>query len=891
MTIIVKEHRLPLIALVMMLLLGGARAAQINVPEDHPTIQQAINAASNGDEVVVSPGNYPESITLTKNITVRSIDPTNQNVTATTVINDGGHIGSGSTVMIGASMTSSCVLQGFTVTGGYITGSGAGISGNGSSATIRFNRIIGNKAFLNPGASGGGGGITSLHGTIEYNQISNNIVEGGGVAEGGAIRNCNGIIRNNVICSNQANPDIASGASGGGGLAGCNGIIRNNVIYGNGAGLGGGLESCSGTIENNLVCNNSAGDGGGIYGCNGTIRNNTIYGNIGGGVRSCNSVLTNCIIWANGAGSQVDNNTPYPAYSCIQNWNGFGVGNISSDPKFLNAGNSAGVDRVFGTADDGFHLLIGSPCIDMGASLAALTNDLSGLARPQGVGIDMGAYEGSVPKVNAGTNLTLILPAAAILDGAAISSNALVTTWSKISGPGIVVFGNPNSTNTTATFSMAGAYVLRLTASDGVLSASDETTVSAIECTYNLSENSRTIGARGYTNSFLVAVIDSCPWTAAAPSDTWILILSGSSAVGSGAVNYAASPNANSGGRTGTITVADQTFALTQDGNAAPQVTIAPVAPVTLPTAIVNLDATVTDDGAPFGTVSTTWSKITGPGTVDFGNVTAIDTTATFSTNGSYVLRLTASDGVSSGSNDVVVFATMPSTVINPLTTVGGHPVVLPREAVAFSSGATDSGGNPLSCLWDFGDGQTSVDCEPSHVFSNCGPLEVTAIVSDGVTPVTNSLLVSVACPFSELPKPVSLKMKSNFAPGKLDTAALKTSVDLPVGFSAPNTPVTLELAGVEIPFTLNAKGQAVNVFSSIKFSHKGTGTLWQVSAKLKGDFDAAWQNAGLTNATVTALPITVPVLFLFDISSPESFYMEKPLLYKATAGKSGTGQ
>ena len=132
--------------------------------------------------------------------------------------------------------------------------------------------------------------------------------------------------------------------------------------------------------------------------------------------------------------------------------------------------------------------------------------------------------------------------------------------------------------------------------------------------------------------------------------------------------------------------------------------------------------------------------------------------------------------------------------------------------------------------------------------------------------------------------------MKPNFAPGKLDTATLKASVDMPPGFSAPNTAVTLELAGIGIPFTLNAKGQAVNAFSSIKFSHKGTGTLWQVSAKLKGDYDAAWQSYGLTNATVTAMPITVPVLLLFDTESPESFFIDKPLLYKARAGKSGTG-
>src|SRR5438093_14594 len=166
------------------------------------------------------------------------------------------------------------------------------------------------------------------------------------------------------------------------------------------------------------------------------------------------------------------------------------------------------------------------------------------------------------------------------------------------------------------------------------------------------------------------------------------------------------------------------------------------------------------------------------------------------------------------------------------------------------------------------------------------------AIGSDGIAPVTNSLTVSVTCPFSELPKPASLKMRSNFVPGKLDTAAFKAFVDMPAGFSVTNAPVTVEVAGAVVPFTLDTKGRGVNGFSTIKLTHKKptTGTVWQVSAKLKGDYDAGWQNYGLTNATVTAVPITVPVLLLFDTSAPESFYMDKPLLYKAKAGKSGTG-
>ena len=54
------------------------------------------------------------------------------------------------------------------------------------------------------------------------------------------------------------------------------------------------------------------------------------------------------------------------------------------------------------------------------------------------------------------------------------------------------------------------------------------------------------------------------------------------------------------------------------------------------------LDATVTDDGLPDppGSVTTTWTKDSGPGTVTFGSASAVDTTAAFSVSGVYVLKL-----------------------------------------------------------------------------------------------------------------------------------------------------------------------------------------------------------------------------------------------------------
>jgi hypothetical protein len=87
------------------------------------------------------------------------------------------------------------------------------------------------------------------------------------------------------------------------------------------------------------------------------------------------------------------------------------------------------------------------------------------------------------PTVSAGTDLTVTLPNAAALDGTAADPDgqALTVTWTKISGPGTVTFGSASAVDTTAIFSAAGSYVLRLTVSDGAASISDEVSVTAQE--------------------------------------------------------------------------------------------------------------------------------------------------------------------------------------------------------------------------------------------------------------------------------------------------------------------------------------------------------------------------------------------------------------------------
>ncbi len=74
----------------------------------------------------------------------------------------------------------------------------------------------------------------------------------------------------------------------------------------------------------------------------------------------------------------------------------------------------------------------------------------------------------------------------------------------------------------------------------------------------------------------------------------------------------------------------------------------------------VSLSGTSSDDGLPSGTLTNSWSLQSGPGTATFANANALNTTATVSATGTYIFRLTASDG-SLSSYDTVTMTVNPA--------------------------------------------------------------------------------------------------------------------------------------------------------------------------------------------------------------------------------------
>src|SRR6266516_5121978 len=75
----------------------------------------------------------------------------------------------------------------------------------------------------------------------------------------------------------------------------------------------------------------------------------------------------------------------------------------------------------------------------------------------------------------------------------------------------------------------------------------------------------------------------------------------------------------------------------------------------------VNLPGTAIDDGFPNppAMLTSTWSKVSGPGTVTFSDPSSADTSALFSISGTYVLQLSANYGEKTSSDTVTVSASL----------------------------------------------------------------------------------------------------------------------------------------------------------------------------------------------------------------------------------------
>ncbi len=363
------------------------------------------------------------------------------------------------------------------------------------------------------------------------------------------------------------------------------------------------------------------------------------------------------------------------------------------------------------------------------------------------------------PLVDAGANRTVaagVFPFAISLEGTALDDGfpgPLSVSWEQISGPAPVYFFNGADPRTVARFPQTGVYALRLTASDGAFTSSNQVQITVTRQTHDETlispgsnwkylDNGSDLGTAwrqvnfddsawaagpaqlGYgdgdeatvvsfgpnagnkhiTTYFRRAVV--IPEAAAVTNlivkllrdDGGVVYINGTEVFRSnmpqGPVTYqtvassvvgpvdentffeqAVSPSVLTNGTNiiaaeihqATADSTDLSFdlelaATTFGTNQPPTVSIGENVSVILPhPALLSADAV--DDGLPLvpGKLTYAWSRVSGPGSVEFSAPNALATTATFSAPGEYILRLTAHDGVYSTQDEITVTA-LPET-------------------------------------------------------------------------------------------------------------------------------------------------------------------------------------------------------------------------------------
>lgn len=321
-----------LIALGMLTACAVSANAGVTIHVDpNDSIQEAIDQADDGDEIVVAPGTYYETLDMRgRAITLRSSDGPE-----VTII-DGQQ--DGPVIVCDREEGPDTVIKGFTITNGD---DGSGMYIDRSSPTVIdcvFRHCRGSV----------GGAVTADRGSpvlIRCNFSGNTAdFDGGG-----------------LYCY-RGSPQLLN----------CS--FSENAASRNGGAMA--SDDSHPTLTNCIFRGNSAGEGGGAityYGASTlTMMNCTLVGNrarLGGAIWSTGDGFTmaNSIVWANAAPSESQIDLALEpnsiTYSCIEGgWPG--IGNIQSNPLL----------------DLSLRPLTGSPCIDAGnnAAVPADLNDLDG---------------------------------------------------------------------------------------------------------------------------------------------------------------------------------------------------------------------------------------------------------------------------------------------------------------------------------------------------------------------------------------------------------------------------------------------------------------------------------------------------------------------------------
>lgn len=343
-------------------------------------IQDAVDAASSGDEILVTNGVYRRGgrtfngILTNRVIVDKPLTVTSVNGPGATTIE--GYAINGPPAVRCVYLAGGATLAGFTISNGTTLPTalmqqdryGGGVLCESTNSVITNCVLTSNTAYLGGGA---------YQGALYNCLLTNNYAQQGGGAYQAAFTRC-ALVRNTsggLASGGGAYASVLSGcllvSNAGSAVLQCTlddcVVVGNSVTVGIGASRGGG--AISSTLNNCTVAAN------GVYNLGGTP------GGTGGGTSGCTN--NNCIIYYNTAASLPnDDGTSSMSYCDTAPLFGSGRGNISTAPLLVNP-----------TRLD-VHLQTNSPCINAGRNtyVADLT-DFDGNPRIAGGTVDIGAYE------------------------------------------------------------------------------------------------------------------------------------------------------------------------------------------------------------------------------------------------------------------------------------------------------------------------------------------------------------------------------------------------------------------------------------------------------------------------------------------------------------------
>src|SRR5579884_2449461 len=522
----------------------GGNTLCVGAGQQYATIQAAANAAVAGQTVLVMDGTYAGFHSV--NSGTRSAPITFKANSSNVIINSAGD-SNGDCINI--ENTDYVIVDGFTLSGCPR----AGIRSALSTGVIIRNNVVSN--------SGMWGIFTGFTPQIQIlnNKTSGTTGQHGIYVSNSDVANDNPVIRGNESWGNaqngiQLNGDCTTPDPSGytdGIISGA--LIEDNRVHDNGQKGFSLIGVQSSRIQNNIVYNNGlSGAAGGIHlaeqsGCNDPSSNNVI--------------VNNTIVEPHIAGIRITTGTNNVLFNNIA---------VSSQPIVDESGGPNAIDSAsniqtssssglfVNPASFDFHLASGS--IAIGAGLAsysgqsAPTTDYDGNTRPQGSRWDSGAYE-YVATITCSYSLSASSASYSSSGGTGSVNvtSASGCSWTASSNASWITITAGSSGSGSGSVSYSVAANTSTSSRSGALTIAGQTftvTQGGATCSYTLSASSASYSSSGGTGSVNVTSASGCSWTASSNA-SWITITAGSS-------------------RTGTLTIAGQTFTVTESGAVIP---------------------------------------------------------------------------------------------------------------------------------------------------------------------------------------------------------------------------------------------------------------------------------------------------------------------------------